>query len=107
MPFGAPVEDVMAIIDEDGGIILEGVLSQEVLDEVNEQLDPELEQLHTGSTHDDELAKMFHGELTKRLTNVVTFAQVCRMLCSHIRKCWNMCRQCLPMSAKASSTPAR
>ena len=34
----APVEDVMAIIDEDGGIILEGVLSQEVLDEVNEQL---------------------------------------------------------------------
>ena len=48
-------------------------LSQEVLDEVNEQLDPELEQLHTGSTHDDELAKMFHGRLTKRLTNVVTF----------------------------------
>ena len=25
LPFGAPVEDVMAIIDEDGGIILEGV----------------------------------------------------------------------------------
>lgn len=73
LPFGAPVEEVMAIIDEDGGIILEDVLSQEVLDEVNAQLDPKLEQLHTGSTHDDDLSKMFHGELTKRLTNVVTF----------------------------------
>ena len=66
LPFGAPVEDVMAIIDEDGGIILEGVLSQEVLDEVNEQLDPELEQLHTRLNADGKLAKMFHGELTKR-----------------------------------------
>lgn len=73
LPFGAPVDEVMAIIEEDGGIILEGILSKEILDEVNAQLDPELENLHAGSSHEDELVKMFHGERTKRLTNVVTF----------------------------------
>lgn len=73
VPFGTPSVEVMKIIDEDGGVILENVLSQELLDEVNAQLDPHLEALHTGSAHEDELIQAFHGEKTKRLTNVVTY----------------------------------
>lgn len=73
VPFGTPSSRVMEIIDQDGGIIIEGILNQAQLDEVNGQLDPRLEALHTGSTHDDEMMKAFHGERTKRLTNVVTF----------------------------------
>lgn len=73
VPFGAPASELMKIIDEDGGVIVEDILSQAQLDEVNAQLDPRLEALHAGSTHDDELMKAFHGERTKRLTNVVTY----------------------------------
>jgi ectoine hydroxylase-related dioxygenase (phytanoyl-CoA dioxygenase family) len=73
VPFGVPVTDLMKILDEDGGVIIEGILNQQQLDEVNALLDPRLETLHTGSTHEDEMMKAFHGERTKRLTNVVTY----------------------------------
>jgi ectoine hydroxylase-related dioxygenase (phytanoyl-CoA dioxygenase family) len=73
LPFGAPVEEVMKIIDADGGVILEDMLSPEILAEVNAQLDGPLEELHTGSAHEDQEIKDFHGYLTKRLTNVVTY----------------------------------
>jgi len=73
VPFGVPVADLMKILDEDGGVIIEDILNQQQLDEVNALLDPRLEALHTGSSHDDEMLKAFHGERTKRLTNVVTY----------------------------------
>lgn len=73
VPFGVPTADLMKIIDEDGGVIIEDILSRQQLDEVNALLDPHLEALHTGSSHEDEMMKAFHGERTKRLTNVVTY----------------------------------
>ena len=35
VPFGAPASELMKIIDEDGGVIVEDILSQAQLDEVN------------------------------------------------------------------------
>lgn len=74
VPFGTPAEEVMRIIDRDGGLIIEDILSPEQVAQVNALLDPYLDDLRKGSVKDDELLRDFHGELTKRLTNVVTIA---------------------------------
>jgi ectoine hydroxylase-related dioxygenase (phytanoyl-CoA dioxygenase family) len=74
VPFGTPAEEVMKIIDRDGGLIIEDILSPEQVAQVNAVLDGPLEQLRKGSDKEEQLMKEFHGELTKRLTNVVTLA---------------------------------
>lgn len=74
VPFGTPAARVMEIIERDGGVIIEDVLSREQVARVNADLDPEMERLNSGSVKDDEEVKAFHGELTKRLTNVVTLS---------------------------------
>lgn len=76
VPFGTPVAQVMEIIDRDGGVILEDVLSPAQIAQVNADLDPELSRIHVGSTKEEEAYRDFHGRLTKRLTNVVTISPV-------------------------------
>lgn len=76
--FGAPVDDVMALVRRDGGVILEDMLTKAQVDRINADLDADLEALHCGTIKDDEVAKAFWGARTKRLTSAITLSQTYR-----------------------------
>jgi ectoine hydroxylase-related dioxygenase (phytanoyl-CoA dioxygenase family) len=78
LPFGAPTDQVMEIFHRDGGLILDGALTDAEVAAVNADLDSALDVLHTGTIKDDPVAKAFWGAKTKRLTNVVTFSPTWR-----------------------------
>jgi ectoine hydroxylase-related dioxygenase (phytanoyl-CoA dioxygenase family) len=76
--FGAPVETVMALLERDGAVILEGMLSDAQVAQINADLDPALEARDCGAIKEDELAKVFWGARTKRLTSAITLSQTYR-----------------------------
>ncbi len=78
LAFGAPAEEVAALVERDGGVILEGVLTAEEVAQANAELDPYLNPYHTGAKGGDELTKLFWGAKTKRVTNTVTLSSVYR-----------------------------
>jgi ectoine hydroxylase-related dioxygenase (phytanoyl-CoA dioxygenase family) len=76
VPFGAPIAEVAEIFARDGAVVLENVLSPATVAQVNRDLEEELGNLRCGSEKGEELIRKFHGERTKRLTNVVTLSPV-------------------------------
>ncbi|MFI8975022.1 phytanoyl-CoA dioxygenase family protein [Nocardia asteroides] len=78
VPSTTPISDILAIVNEDGGVILEGLLTAGQVERFNADIDTDLAQLAPGGTHTDEMAKEFHGSNTKRLTNVITRSKVFR-----------------------------
>ena len=78
LPFGAPVEEVMAIVNRDGGLILEDALSPAQLAQIKADLDPHLRDYHTGAQGGDAITKEFWGDLTKRVTNVFLLSETYR-----------------------------
>lgn len=78
MPFGSPVEDVLSVFYRDGGVILTGVLSDEEVAKVNDEVEGPLESLWAGSRSDHAEQRQFHGDLTKRLTNLVMLSPTFR-----------------------------
>jgi ectoine hydroxylase-related dioxygenase (phytanoyl-CoA dioxygenase family) len=78
LTFGAPVEEVMAILRRDGGVILEDALSPEQVAQINADLDPHLWDYHTGALGGDAITKEFWGALTKRVTNVFLLSETYR-----------------------------
>ncbi|MFD7966678.1 phytanoyl-CoA dioxygenase family protein [Streptomyces zaomyceticus] len=68
----APIDEILGIFREDGGVIIQGLLDRDQVDRLNREIDPAIQELSPGSRHDDELAAEFHGQNTKRLTNLVT-----------------------------------
>ncbi|KAM5355152.1 hypothetical protein ACJ41O_001798 [Fusarium nematophilum] len=69
---------IRQIINEDGGVIVQGFLTPEQVARMNADIDPEMAQLEAGSFHDDDLLKQFHGQQTKRLTRVVNYSKTFR-----------------------------
>jgi ectoine hydroxylase-related dioxygenase (phytanoyl-CoA dioxygenase family) len=78
LPFGAPTEEVMELFHRDGGLILEGALTEEEVARVNADIDAELERMHHGTVKEDEAAQVFFGRRTKRLTNLITLSPTWR-----------------------------
>lgn len=78
VPKSTPLPEILAIIDRDGGVIVEGMFSQEQVDQLNRDIDPHLENLQPGSRAEVEHAGDFHGAKTKRLTNLITISEVFR-----------------------------
>ncbi|MCP2297191.1 Phytanoyl-CoA dioxygenase (PhyH) [Nocardia amikacinitolerans] len=78
VPSTAPINDILTVVNEDGGVILEGLLTADQVARFNTDIDADLAQLAPGSTHADEIAKEFHGTNTKRLTNVISRSKVYR-----------------------------
>lgn len=78
VPWGVSPDEVMKIMDRDGAVIFGGVLTPEQVAQVNADLDPEMEKLRRGSVKDDVFLKEFHGDRTKRMTNVVTLSKTFR-----------------------------
>jgi len=76
--FGAPTAEVMEIFRRDGGLVLEGALTEAEVAQVNADLEAGLEAMHCGTIKQDEFAQAFWGRRTKRMTNVVTLSRTWR-----------------------------
>ncbi|MEV0332485.1 phytanoyl-CoA dioxygenase family protein [Nocardia sp. NPDC050717] len=73
-----PLAEILAIVAEDGGVIIENFLSQDQIARFNSEIEAPLTALAPGSTHDNEIVADFHGSNTKRLTNLVTHSKTFR-----------------------------
>lgn len=71
---------IIKAAQDDGGVIIEGFVSQEKIARLNAELDPYLAAMDTGCPEDDanEIVKAFHGIKSKRLTNLTTRSRVWR-----------------------------
>jgi hypothetical protein len=78
VPKNAPLAEIMKIVREDGGVIVKGLLSPEVVRAFNHEIDEHLNAINAGSTHDDQFTKDFHGDNTKRLTNLISLSPAFR-----------------------------
>ncbi|MFJ9390924.1 phytanoyl-CoA dioxygenase family protein [Nocardioides sp. NPDC101246] len=78
VPRDASVEEILAIVARDGGVILKNFLTQDQIDRFNADVEPAMEALRPGSTHENEIVQAFHGNNTKRLTNLVTLSPTFR-----------------------------
>lgn len=78
LPWGAPVGEVMAVMERDGGLVLSGALTDGEVGRVNAELDAVMEARRNGSTSDNPELREFWGHSTKRITNVVTLSRTYR-----------------------------
>jgi ectoine hydroxylase-related dioxygenase (phytanoyl-CoA dioxygenase family) len=78
VPSDTPVEEILAIVKRDGGVIIKNFLTRDQIDGFNADVEPAMEALRPGSTHEDEMIAAFHGSNTKRLTNLVTLSPTFR-----------------------------
>ena len=78
VPRTTTTEEILQIVQKDGGVVIEQFLSQQTLDQINQDLEPALATANAGSTHSDEFISSFHGSNTKRITNLVSHSEVFR-----------------------------
>lgn len=78
VPRGTPVDEILAVVARDGGVILRDFLTRDQIDRFNQDVEPAMEALRPGSTHENEIVQAFHGSNTKRLTNLVTLSPTFR-----------------------------
>ncbi|MEU1525535.1 phytanoyl-CoA dioxygenase family protein [Nocardia rhamnosiphila] len=72
------IAEIREIVDRDGGVIIEGLLTADQVARFNAQIEGPLGALSPGGKHELEIVNEFHGANTKRLTNLVTHSQVFR-----------------------------
>jgi ectoine hydroxylase-related dioxygenase (phytanoyl-CoA dioxygenase family) len=78
VPRDTPANDIVRVIKEDGGVIIQGFLAPETVHAFNKELDLELAKIEVGSTHSDEMLVDFHGKQTRRLTRLVNISPTFR-----------------------------
>ncbi len=78
VPASAAVREILDIVNEDGGVIIEKMISPDQVRRFNEEIDKPLTQLHAGSNSTDGTIAEFHGSNTKRLTNLITHSKTFR-----------------------------
>ncbi|KAE8346979.1 hypothetical protein BDV24DRAFT_147116 [Aspergillus arachidicola] len=71
-------ERIIQALRQAGALIVEGLLSKDQVQDLNNELDKPLEATTSGSKHNVEEIKEFHGSNTKRLTNVTTHSKIFR-----------------------------
>ncbi|PWY77885.1 PhyH-domain-containing protein [Aspergillus eucalypticola CBS 122712] len=77
----APVEEILKMFREDGGLVVEGFFTQEQIAKMNREIDPHLAKITCGTHRKvDEEAWIteFHGENTRRLSNLPTLSKTFR-----------------------------
>src|ERR1700761_4685886 len=74
----AGASEIHELMLEYGGVIIEGFLSAADVKQLNSDIDRPFEALQHGSLSEVEAMKDFHGEQTKRLTNLVTYSKLFR-----------------------------
>jgi ectoine hydroxylase-related dioxygenase (phytanoyl-CoA dioxygenase family) len=78
VPLSAGRDAILKAFYEDGGVIIGNFITADQVKRLNEEIQPAMDELAAGSTHDDEWTKDFHGSNTKRLTNLVTRSKTFR-----------------------------
>ncbi|MFG3151630.1 phytanoyl-CoA dioxygenase family protein [Streptomyces sp. NPDC048219] len=73
-----PAEEILQLLTRDGGVIVRNFLTREQMNRFNTEIEPPLQALRPGSTHEDDMVAAFHGSNTKRLTNLVTHSATFR-----------------------------
>ncbi|KAF7548177.1 hypothetical protein G7Z17_g7229 [Cylindrodendrum hubeiense] len=73
-----PLDDVFQYWDEDGGVIIKGILTLAQVSHLNAELEPLLGKFQRGSTSDITPLKNFHGAKTKRAGGVTNHSAVFR-----------------------------
>ena len=68
----AGMEEILAMIERDGGVIVEDMIDPETLRLLNAELDESVANTAPGSRTDDRLWKTFHGQSTVRFTRIAT-----------------------------------
>jgi ectoine hydroxylase-related dioxygenase (phytanoyl-CoA dioxygenase family) len=68
----AGMQEILAIIERDGGVIVEDMIDAETLRRLNTELDESIASTAPGSRTDDPLWKTFHGQRTVRFTRIAT-----------------------------------
>src|ERR1700761_2406536 len=74
----AGASEIHELMLEYGGVIIEGFLSAADVKQLNSDIDAPFEALQHGSLSEVQAMKDFHGDQTKRLTNLVTYSKVFR-----------------------------
>lgn len=72
----ASVDEIVAIVNRDGGVIIEGLLDADTVATFNREIDAPLADLKPGGSDPD--AVYFFGANTKRLTNMVVVSETFR-----------------------------
>ena len=72
----APVEEIWAVVERDGGVIIEGLASLDIVEAINRDVDPSLQSQRPGAKED--WFNVFFGANTKRFTDVVVASSVFR-----------------------------
>lgn len=80
LPFGAPVDEVMAIVERDGGVVLTGALSLAQVDAINTELEPLMGPISQGNFGEGEenFIVDFYGRKTKRLQHCLKYSKTYR-----------------------------
>jgi len=86
----ATVDDVMAALDADGGVIIENLAPEGVMDRIEAELEPHWETIPYGNSD-------FIGFRTQRATRLIAISEGCRVLAEHPLVMEVMDRLLLPM----------
>jgi len=70
LPVDAPAEDILAEIEENGAVVIDGFLSRDVLDRFNGEIDPHLSGKSNSHGHPNPSVEFFHGAQTRHLTGI-------------------------------------
>lgn len=68
----------MEMFRQDGGVIVEDFFTPEQVEAINRDVDPHLAKVKCGTQRGGDCIKNFHGENTRRLTNLPTLSRVFR-----------------------------
>ncbi|WP_405975720.1 phytanoyl-CoA dioxygenase family protein [Streptomyces sp. NBC_00988] len=78
VPNSTPIEEILAIVADDGGVIIKQFLTPDQVSRFNAEVEPAMQALSPGTKNDMEGIADFHGTNTKRLTNLVTLSRTFR-----------------------------
>jgi ectoine hydroxylase-related dioxygenase (phytanoyl-CoA dioxygenase family) len=70
---------VLKALREDGGVIIKGLFTKDQVCRLNEEVQPAMDKLGSGSKQSDEWLKEFHGDNTKRLNGLVAVSKTFRL----------------------------
>lgn len=73
-----PIDEVARIADEDGAVILKGMLTPAQVAQLNDEIQPLLDSVQCGSLNPDVRVQKFHGYNTKRVCNLTNTSAVFR-----------------------------
>jgi ectoine hydroxylase-related dioxygenase (phytanoyl-CoA dioxygenase family) len=69
---------VLAALHQDGAVIIKGLFTKDQVRRLNEEVQPAMDKITSGSHHADEWVNEFHGDSTKRLNGVVALSNTFR-----------------------------